>query len=199
MAKFDPTVIVHDIDALLEQTDKPLHRQILENFRRHAILELIGEWEQIFTPDMTVEHPIYRMNEGGQGEVLDGMEAVQGFYKSLVEAGATNLVFEDNNISVNDRGIAIEAIVNHLLPGSVLAAEGAEVDDHDAIYNVRHRLGMFWPYDETGRLIGEHVYEDIPSREVIKLDPSEVLTAEEARAALLPLLRPLPTYEAAAA
>jgi hypothetical protein len=58
-AKRDPAVTIEAADRLLETTENPLHRQILENYRRRAILDISGDWEVIFDPDMTVEEPLY--------------------------------------------------------------------------------------------------------------------------------------------
>jgi hypothetical protein len=44
-------------DRLLETLDNPRHRRIVANYRRHALLEVAGEWEPIFAPDMTIEIP----------------------------------------------------------------------------------------------------------------------------------------------
>jgi hypothetical protein len=59
VAKKDMASTISAADRLLETLTDPLHRQIIENYRRHAILEVCGEWEDIFTPDMTVEVPEY--------------------------------------------------------------------------------------------------------------------------------------------
>jgi hypothetical protein len=78
--------------------------------------------------------------------------------------------------------------------GSVLAAEGAPVDP-DAMYLVKSAEHMIWPYDDSGRLIGEDVWEfDETVREIIPLDPTEVLSVEQARKLLDPLIKPLPSY-----
>ncbi len=78
--------------------------------------------------------------------------------------------------------------------GSVLAADGAPVDP-DAMYLVKSAEHMIWPYDDRGRLVGEDVWEfDETVREIIPLDPTEVLTVEQARKLLDPLIKPLPSY-----
>jgi hypothetical protein len=46
----DPAVTISAADRLLTVTASPLRRQILENYRRHAILEVTGNWEDIFGP-----------------------------------------------------------------------------------------------------------------------------------------------------
>ena len=55
---------------------------------------------------------------------------------------------------------------------------------------------MVWPYDERGRLVGENVWEyDDAERAVIKLDPDEVLTTQQAAELLEPQIKPLPPFE----
>jgi hypothetical protein len=52
------------------------------------------------------------------------------------------------------------------------------------------------PYDDRGRLAGEEVWEpDSSTGELIKLDPSDVLTTEEAAKRLAPLIKPLPDFD----
>jgi hypothetical protein len=56
-----------------------------------------------------------------------------------------------------------------------------------------HLAGRRTIYDERARLIGEHIYEDGTSREIAKLASEDVVTPEQARDALAPLIRPLPS------
>ena len=77
----------------------------------------------------------------------------------------------------------------HESGGSTPAAPEQSSDiDPDGWYLVRRTLAFVWPYDEQGRLIGEHVYEDSASKVVTKVDPSEVITAARAAELLAPLL-----------
>ena len=79
-------------------------------------------------------------------------------------------------------------------PGHLLAEDGAPVDP-DAMYVVKSAEHMIWPYDDEGRLIGEDVWEyDETVREIIPLDPSDALTAEQAGKLLAPLIKPLPAH-----
>jgi hypothetical protein len=193
MDKLDPTTTTLAIDRLLEVTEEPRHRQILENYRRHALLEVSGRWREILEPEMTVEHPVYRINGGGRSMVIDGREQLAEFYGGMTEVGASVMILEDERLAVADWGFGSESIFNHYAPGAFLIASGEEVDDPGATYLLRHRLAMIWHYDERARLIGEHVYEDGAYRELTKLAPEDVVTPEEAREALAPLIRPLPS------
>ena len=67
--------------------------------------------------------------------------------------------------------------------------------DPDAMYLIKSAEHMIWPYDDEGRLVGEDVWEyDETVREIIPLDPSDVLTAEQSGELLAPLIKPLPAY-----
>ena len=60
--KFDIAKRMHVVDTAIDRTTNPLHKAILENYRRHANLEVCGLWEQILVPDMTVADPVYRIH-----------------------------------------------------------------------------------------------------------------------------------------
>ena len=77
----------------------------------------------------------------------------------------------------------------------LLADDGAPVDP-DAMYLVKIAEHMIWPYDDEGRLVGEDVWEyDETVREIIALDPADVLTVEQAGKLLDPLIKPLPASQ----
>jgi hypothetical protein len=57
------------VRQLIEATENPRHRYLLQAFDRHRNLEHAGRFEEIFTPEMTVEHPVYRFNMLGQSPI----------------------------------------------------------------------------------------------------------------------------------
>jgi len=203
MAKLDLMQLTVAADELLEVTENPLQRQILEVYRRHVLLEVAGRWEEIFAPDMIVEHPIYRinaaisLNDAGATEVFDGMREVKAFYEALMENGAPVMTVEQQSLAVADWGYANECILHHQVPGAALLGMGVDVDDPQAFYVQSYYIVAVWHHDSRGRLIGEHLYEAKPgSRTVVKLAPEDVISQQEARAVLDPLIRPLPVFEA---
>ena len=61
------------------------------------------------------------------------------------------------------------------------------------LYLYKSAIEMIWPYDEQGRLMGEDAWETEPSTgELIRLAPEDVVSVEEARSLLNPLIQPLP-------
>lgn len=186
------TNVVAEPDRLLAVTDDPRHRAMIEDFRRHALLEIAGRWREILESSMLVDDPVYRINEGGRSLVLRGKGQVADFYREMAEGGLTVFGPISENIAVADWGLAIESHFLHHLPGRALLAQGEDVDP-DGCYRLTHYMASFWPYDENGRLVGEHIYEDVGSREITPVERAQFVTPAMARDAVdAVLLAPLP-------
>lgn len=54
---------------------------------------------------------------------------------------------------------------------------------------------MIWRYDDRCRLLGEDVWEFVPGRGYIKLDPGDVLTAKQAGELLAPFIKRLSPFD----
>ncbi|GAA4704943.1 hypothetical protein [Phytohabitans rumicis] len=188
MRTFDVRDVVKAPDELLARTDNPRHRAILTNFRRHALLEVSGRWQEILTPRMVVDRPVYRINENGRSVHLTGLDEIGKFYQDIADRGLNVFGPIEERIAIADWGLAIESLFGNYLPGHVLAAQGEDVDDPDAWYQLTHYMASFWPYDEDCRLIGEHIYEDAASRTIEKLRPEQVVTPAMAARILTPLI-----------
>ncbi|WP_150460643.1 hypothetical protein [Nesterenkonia ebinurensis] len=192
--------MMDDVDQLIDQTENPLHRKILINYRRHGLLEVAGRYEELLAPEMTVEHPHYRIFESGEAVILDGMKAVQDFYRSLAEIDMLVMWTGKQNMAVGDFGFAGEAEFSQFVPAAMLGdnvfgnvGQASTDSPHsDRWFLVRRTLAFFWPYDETGRMIGEHVYEDSASKVVTEVDASEVITGQRAAELLNPIIDKYP-------
>ena len=192
MSRFDITRTNIAVERLLETTENPRHRYLLHAYNRHRYLEMAGRWKEIFDPEMTVDQPIYHFNVFGINTVLEGAEAVQAVYAEWSDTAQCVFYTDDEVLAVGDNVICSTATIYQQTPGAILAAAGAPVDP-DAHYLVGNLEHMIWPYDDQGRLIGEDVWEiDESKRQVIPLDPSEVLTVARAAELLEPLIKPLP-------
>ncbi|WP_435242085.1 hypothetical protein [Streptomyces cucumeris] len=192
MARFDITMTNAAVERLIETTDNPRHLYLLHAYNRHRYLEMAGRWEEIFAPEMTVEHPVYHFNVFGISTTLEGADAVKNVYSEWARTGQSIFYAENEKLAVGDNVICSTAVLYQQTPGAVLAAGGAPVDP-DATYLVKNLEHMIWPYDDEGRLRGEDVWEvDESTREIIPLDPSEVLTSSQSAELLAPLIKPLP-------
>jgi hypothetical protein len=184
------------VRELIEVTENPRHRYLLQAYDRHRNLEHAGRYEEIFTPEMTVEQPVYRFNMVGQPPMtLEGREQVEPIYKLWAETNQCIFYNENETVAVGDRMVVSTMTGYQQTLGSALAAGGIDADE-DAMYLVKGRVVMVWPYDERGRLVGENVWEyDASEHEVIELDPAGLLTVERARELLDPLIEPLPAFD----
>jgi len=185
------------VRRLLEATENPRHRHLLQNYDRHRNLEMAGRYEEILAPEMTVEHPVYRFNYLGEVFTLDGREQVEAIYREWTETDQCIFYVEDEELAVGDHMVVSRATAYQQVLGAALAEAGVEAD-REATYLAKTSEAMIWPYDDRGRLIGEDVWEyDTSAREFIKLDPAQILTAQRAGELLAPLIKPLPAFDEA--
>jgi hypothetical protein len=195
MFEFDITQTNRAVRELIEVTDNPRHRYLLQAYDRHRNLEMAGRYREIFAPEMTVDHPIYHFNELGEKFTLEGREQVEAIYSEWTGSAQCIFYAEDEELAVGDHMVVSRSILYQQTPGAVLAAAGVDADQ-DAMYLAKLRIAMVWPYDARCRLIGEDVWEyDETARDFIKLDPQDVLTAEDSRRLLDPLIEPLPAFD----
>jgi hypothetical protein len=188
--KFDITKRLPEVDEALARTDNPRHIAILNNYVRHANLEVSGLWQGILAPDMMVEHPVYLFHSPQGLRRIEGMEAVRAEYESYEKLGNTVIYHTDGYIMVDDFGFMTEYVSNRFWPGSLLRSQGDDIDDPDSVYLVSMTQAMVWPYDERARVIGERVYRG-SDRKIRKCSPEEVITMEECREKLIPVLPPV--------
>jgi hypothetical protein len=184
------------VQRLIERTENPRHRYILQAYDRHRNLEHAGRFEEIFESHMTVEQPVYRFNMfGGPTMTLNGRDQVEPLYRHWSETNQTIFYNEDEQVAIGDSMVVSTSLGYQQVLGAELAIPGVAADP-DAMYLVRGRVVMMWPYDERCRLIGENVWEyDESERGVVKLDPADVLSTEQAAVLLDPYIRPLPPFD----
>jgi hypothetical protein len=216
MINLDITKTNVAIERLLEVTENPRHRFLLQAYYRHRYLEIAGRYEEIFAPDMMSDRPAYHMH-AGTNAVLEGQEQVKSLYRLWAETNQSIFYAEGEEVAVADHFIASYTIVHQqvwgksITMGKVLShlphgiadqimkralhAKGLHADEN-AMYLYKTRIEMIWPYDDRGRLVGEDVWEPDPSKaELTKLDPADVLTTQQAAKLLNPLIKPLPSFD----
>jgi hypothetical protein len=184
------------VQELIEVTENPRHRYLLQAYDRHRNLEHAGRFEEIFTPEMTVEHPVYRFNMIGQPPMqLEGREQVEPLYRFWAETNQSVFYNEKETVAVGDFLVVSTMIGYQQTLGGALVAAGIEAEE-DAMYLLRGRVAMVWPYDERCRLVGENVWEfDASEHDVIKLAPEEVVTTQQAAELLEGQIQPLPPFD----
>lgn len=162
------------VQELIERTENPRHRYLLKAYDRHRNLEHAGRFAEIFAPEMTVERPVYRFNMANQPPmILEGREQVEPLYEFWAQTNQSIFYNESETIAVGDFMVVSTMVGYQQTLGATLAAGGVEADE-DAMYLVRGRVVMVWPYDERCRLVGENVWEyDESEHDLIKLAPED--------------------------
>ena len=183
------------VRRLLDETENPRHRFMLEAYDRHRNLEMAGRYTEIFAPEMTVEHPVYRFDMLDESLILDGREEVEATYRQWTESDQCIFYVEDEELAVGDNMIVSRSTMYQQTPGRVLVAVGVPADEQ-ATYLAKSAEVMVWPYDDRCRLIGEDVWEyDRSVRDFIELAPDDVLTSDRSGELLKPLIKPLPAFD----
>jgi hypothetical protein len=196
MTRLDITQTNVAIDRLLEVTDNPRHRYLLQAYYRHRFLEIAGRFSEIFAPEMMVRNPVYHFRYAGFSARLEGQEQVKALYEMWAGTHQSIFAVSGEQVAVADNFVATVATGFQQTLGQSLIANGIDVDDPGAYYVYKARTQMVWPYDDRGRLVGEDVWEVDPEKaEIYKLDPADVVTTAEAARLLEPLIRPLPAYD----
>ena len=186
-SKFDVTQWPRNVEKYLEQTEKPLHRAILKNYLRHLLLEVSGYWDQIIVPELTIDEPMYRVGDRGVTHVLTGKAAVENYYRETYESRTNVMGARTMNMCVEDFGVTTEAYWAHVVPGQYLHDHGVD-SDPNAHYLMNYLIFQIFSYTTDVKLISERIYVDPASYSYEKLAPEDVVTPEQARRELAPLL-----------
>jgi hypothetical protein len=184
------------VERALERTENPRHRYLLQSYLRHRYLESAGRYEEILDPALTVDHPYYRFSLIAGGRfALDGRDQVAALYDHWTATDQCVFYVEDETVAVGDHMIVGRGISYQQTLGSELAAAGVDADEA-AMYLTRSQICMVWNYDDRCRLLGEDVWEfDDAEHAFIRLDPADVLTADQAGQLLDPFIKPLPAFD----
>ena len=169
---------MHPTLELYERTENPLHKAMLLNFLRHVRLEGAAMFEEITDETMMADDPVYRISWGTTPLVVQGRKGVADFYASIGEIVLWN---SGDLLAVADWGIADEMWFHQMSTGAELAKLGHGVESENGLYLVSSKQAFIWPYDDRGRLKGEHLYEDKSTLKIEQIDPAEALTPRRVR------------------
>ena len=186
--KLDITQRMHVVDDAIDRCANPFHKAILENYRRHANLEVCGMWEQILVPEMTTPDAVYRVHVCDKLLAANGMKEVSAVYRMMVETESTVIYHTDEHIMVSDEGLMTDYISHRFWKGSQLQAQGVAVDDPGKDYIVSQSVICFFPYNRDAILSGETVYHGADMK-VRLCPPEDFITVSECREKLLPKMK----------
>ncbi|QOT71743.1 MULTISPECIES: hypothetical protein [Sphingobium] len=190
--KYDIRLLTKAADDLLRKVTNPRHRKILINYRRHAILEVCGRYEEILAEDLTVENPDYLMYVGGAPVPYKGRDRVEALYGSMVKTNICVMMFENELLRVDDTGFSTRVTFHIFMPAAIAIHFGAPIEAHqldEMVIQTTDRI-MVWDYNEDCKLTGENIWVGGASYRICP--PDEVITIEECNRILMPLIDKVP-------
>lgn len=181
--KIDPLKGWHRYTELMDAERDPRAKAMLDNMRHHLKYECLGDPEIFNT---MVPEPDYRFYASFGNAIIKGMPGVKEFYNNMWDGRQSLVELKISHCATADWGVACAGEWYQQMPGETAIASGQEVDDPDAWYLSHAHLSWFFPFEEIGGkmlLGGEICYIDEPGATLEKIDDSEVLSMEEAKAA----------------
>lgn len=175
--KIDPQRSVAWLKNRIAEEKNPRHTAIIENYLQHLVSEVYGDLDAIMAT--LVPDPQYHFfNPASRGEGPKGPEEVRQFYINLFETKSNVLERHFRRVIVTDDFIVSEGHMDHVYPGSLLAARGAAVDP-EAWYLATYPICAILPYVGEGTnvlMYGEDTYTTgFPTVEaLVKVAPEDM-------------------------
>ncbi|MEQ9002993.1 MAG: nuclear transport factor 2 family protein [Pseudomonadales bacterium] len=177
MPKIDPHRSWLALEARAAEEANPRCRALLLKVRDHMRHEILGEIEPLMAT--LTASPVYHF-WGGTPSVLQGAEAVRGFYQAMFERGGQQFEVVVERIVVDETAVITEGQVKIVRRGAELRAAGVDqvagepLADGDLVLTTAQLITV-WPADADGRLVGEDIYfgED-PLARAEKIQPADL-------------------------
>ena len=164
------------LESHLEKVTSPAARNLVTQVRDHMEYEIKGELEPLMNT-LTAE-PVYHF--WSQGMVLEGREAVHGFYTNLIASGANQFEVVIDTVVADDHHVVTEGQVRQVYTGKELKGmgrtevDGKPVEDSD-LFMTTTQLVTVWPGASDGKLVGEDIYfGGDPFSSLVRLSPDDL-------------------------
>lgn len=160
--RFDPHTSWLPLRERAAATDHPRHKQLLEEVANHMEAEINGRLEPLMAT-LTAE-PVYHFwRVGPENMVLQGYDAVAGFYSNMFTTGGEQFQVVLDRIIVDDGGVITEGQVRQVYKAQDLIAMGltevnGQATDSHELWLSNAQLITVWPADPDAKLVGEDIY-----------------------------------------
>ena len=177
--QFDPHASWAPLRARADATENPLHATLLREVANHMEAEIQARHDELMAT--LTEQPVYHFwRVGPENMVLEGREAVSGFYQNMFANSGEQFHVVLDKIMVDDSGVTTEGQVRQvykreaLLEMGLTEIAGEQIADHP-LWISNTQLLTVWPNDGKGKLVGEDIYfgED-PFSTLSPIDESEL-------------------------
>ncbi|MEX1006387.1 MAG: nuclear transport factor 2 family protein [Acidimicrobiia bacterium] len=172
MGDWDQSVTWQDLEARLEATANPRHRQMLQVVIDHGKAEAVGDVEALIA-SLSAD-PQYRFWSQGRDVGPKGRDAIRAFYDDFVASGSGFFESRKLRIVVDDDTIVTENAMRAIVPGAVARARGYAIDDLEGHYLVANRTVILWVFDESCALVGEDSYASSDITDIQRVPDDEL-------------------------
>lgn len=160
MAKINPHQSWLALEERAAAETYPRRKQLLTEVRNHMEYEITGQLDALM--GTLTASPIYHF-WGSEPAVIEGFDAVRGFYRDMFARGGQQFEVVVERIVVDDDAVITEGQVKIVHKGETLLAMGRHELDGEPLQAsdlvlTTAQLVTVWPADADGKLIGEDIY-----------------------------------------
>lgn len=162
MIQFEPYESWLPLRERAAQTTTPRHKALLNEVANHMEAEIKGQLDPLMAT-LTAE-PIYHFwHVGPENMILQGYEAVAGFYQDMFARKGNQFHVVNERIMVDDHGVITEGKVRQIYKRQDLTAlgvtqsSGQDIESSE-LWLSNTQLITVWPADSDAKLVGEDIY-----------------------------------------
>lgn len=144
------------VDELLTNETDPWRRTMLAALKAHMQAECGGNLDALL--NTMVDEPVFHNWTATEDSGPKGYDALKEFYSGLIGSGANRFEFNIERIVIGDDTLVTEGSIRIPFSGLMLQRMGIDGVKDDATYATRGRTVTFWPFDSSGKIIGEDIY-----------------------------------------
>ena len=158
MASFNANRGWECAERRLATVTDPRRRAVMQTLRDHLKAVATEDFDLLLSTLGPNPEYHFWVEGSGFGEGPKGIDAVRAHYEGLYEERRHLVDWDIDRFVIDDDTIVTEGWFDQLFPGRVLISRGVDIDDPDAVYLLRVRLVILWPFDENAKLVGEDSY-----------------------------------------
>jgi hypothetical protein len=150
------------LDALAEALDHPLHRTMLQAFRRHWHGEVTGDLDAAMAELPDDSHfAVLGALASGQAFEVNTAQAHRAIYQMMLDLKLNpGGAFSSERFAFADWGLVMEAVYSNVVYGRMLDNVGHY--EPDGLYLFHLRMTMVCSFSRAGRMLGKRDYLAAP-------------------------------------
>ncbi len=145
----------------LREIHDPRRRQILTNFRDHALAEAMGDHAALMATcsKKSQRYEAYAADGDFQDMQPQSYDELWDYYKGLIDLNMYLIHSEVEKLIVGDDELLAELMVHQIVSGQqAIEFFGVTEADPATVYQAHNRTAVIFTFDEDGLGNGEHAY-----------------------------------------